>query len=51
VFRIILRINSDYFLQQHQPIGLFNGDRLRFICGKNRIFKYYLDELRIQSVD
>jgi hypothetical protein len=45
-FHIILRMNSDYFLEQHQPADLCNGEVLCFICGKNWIFKYYLDELR-----
>jgi hypothetical protein len=36
VFHTILRINSDYFLKQHQPIDICNGEVLCFLCGAER---------------
>jgi hypothetical protein len=32
-FRMILRLNSDYFPKQHQPVDLCNGEVLCFLCG------------------
>jgi hypothetical protein len=31
VFRMILTINSDYFPNQHYPVGLCSGDVMRFL--------------------
>jgi hypothetical protein len=50
VFHMILTINRDYFLKQHQPVNLCNGNVLCFLCGKEWILKYYLDELWFQRV-
>jgi hypothetical protein len=33
VFRMILTINSDYFLKQLQPVDLCNVEVLCFLCG------------------
>jgi hypothetical protein len=49
-FSMILRVNSDYFLNQRQPADLCNGEALCFLCGTDWILKYYLDELRLQRV-
>jgi hypothetical protein len=49
VFHMILRINSDYFLKQRQPVDLCNGEVLCFLCGTDWILKYYLDELHSPS--
>jgi hypothetical protein len=38
MFRVILRRNSDYFLEQHQPIDRCHGDALCFLWGRNWIF-------------
>lgn len=38
-------MSIDYFPKHHRPVGLCNGDTLCFMWDKNRIFKYYLDEL------
>jgi hypothetical protein len=46
VFRIILGVNSDYFLKHRQPADLCNGEELCFLCGTDWIIKCYLDELR-----
>jgi hypothetical protein len=48
---MILRINSDYFFKQRQPVDLCNGEVLCFLCGTDWILKYYLDELRLQKVN
>jgi hypothetical protein len=50
-FHMILSVNSDYFLKQHQLTVLCNGYGLCFLCGTYWIFKYYLDELRLQRVN
>jgi hypothetical protein len=47
---MILTENSDYFLEQRQPVDLFNGEELCFFCGPDLILKYYLDEHRLQRV-
>jgi hypothetical protein len=47
----ILSVNSDYFLKQHQPVYLCNGEELCFLCGTDWILKYYLDELRLQRAN
>jgi hypothetical protein len=39
---------NDYFLT-HEEADLRNGEVLCFLCGKDWIIKYYLDELRLQS--
>jgi hypothetical protein len=44
-FRIILRINSDYFLKQRQPVDIFKGEVWCFLCGTDRIHIHNLDEL------
>jgi hypothetical protein len=49
-FRMILTVNSDYFLKQRWPVDLCNGEELCFLCGTDWILKYYLDELRLQKV-
>jgi hypothetical protein len=33
MFRMILRENSDYFLEQRKQTDLRNGEVLRFLCG------------------
>jgi hypothetical protein len=43
---MILTLNSDYFLKQHQPVDLCNGEVLRSFWGTDWILKCYLDELR-----
>jgi hypothetical protein len=40
----------DYFLKQHQSNGICNGEVLCFLWVGDGIFKYYLDELRLQRV-
>jgi hypothetical protein len=30
---MILSVNSDYFLKQHQLVDLCNGEALCFLCG------------------
>jgi hypothetical protein len=37
VFHINLRINSDYFHKQRQPVYLCKGELLCFLCGRNWI--------------
>jgi hypothetical protein len=39
---MILTVNSDYFLTQCQPVDLYNGEELCFLCGTDWIPKYYL---------
>jgi hypothetical protein len=41
LFRMFLKINTDYFLKQRQPVNESNGDERCFLCGKDRIFKYF----------
>jgi hypothetical protein len=48
LFRMILIINSDYFLKQRQPVDLCNCEVLCFLWGTDWILKYYLDKLRLQ---
>jgi hypothetical protein len=48
---MILRVNSDYFINQRYPVDLCNGEELCFLCGTDLILKYYLDELRLQRVN
>jgi hypothetical protein len=43
---MILRISVNHFLKQHQPIDLCNGEALCFLCGRNRVIKYDLNEFR-----
>jgi hypothetical protein len=50
VFRMIATINSDYFLKQDLPIDCCCGDELYFPYGTDWIFKYYFDDLRLQTV-
>jgi hypothetical protein len=50
-FHMILRVNSEYFLKQRQPVDLCNGEVWCFLCGTDWILKYYLDELRLQRVN
>jgi hypothetical protein len=45
---MIFRVNSDYFLEQNSRVYLCNGED--FLCGRNWIFKYYLDEHRFQRL-
>jgi hypothetical protein len=49
-FCVILTVNSDYFLKQHQSADLCNGDVCCSLWGTDWIIKYYLDQLRIQMV-
>jgi hypothetical protein len=51
VFRMILSINNDYFLKQHQPVDLWNGEVLCFLSGTDWILKYYFEELLLQRVN
>jgi hypothetical protein len=46
MFCMILTVNSDYFRIQRLPVDLCNGEVLCFLCGKDWIIKYYLDELQ-----
>jgi uncharacterized protein with PQ loop repeat len=39
VFHMIIRINIDYFLKQHQPVNLCNAEVLCFLCGTDSILK------------
>jgi hypothetical protein len=47
---MILSVNRDYFLKQHQSVNLCNGEVLSFLCGTDWILKYYVDELWLQRV-
>jgi hypothetical protein len=47
---MVLTVNSDYFLKQHQPVDLCNGEVCCSLWGTDWNLKYYLDELRLQSV-
>jgi hypothetical protein len=48
---MIFGVNSDYFLKQRWTVvDISNGEVLCFLWGKDWILKYYLDELRLQSV-
>jgi hypothetical protein len=49
-FHTILTVNCDNFLKQHEPVDLCNGEVLCFLCGTDRIIKYYSDELQLQTV-
>jgi hypothetical protein len=40
MFRMILSVNSDYFLNQRWQTDLRNGEVLCFLCGTDRIIKY-----------
>jgi hypothetical protein len=42
MFHIILRINSDYFANEHQLIGLCMQTRRLFFEEETGIFKYFL---------
>jgi hypothetical protein len=44
-FRMIPRINSDYFNKLYWPTDLCNGDASCFLWRKNWILKYYLEEI------
>jgi hypothetical protein len=44
---MILDANNDYFLKQHRPVDLCNGEVLCFLYGTDWILKYYLDQLRL----
>jgi hypothetical protein len=48
---MILILNSYYFLKQHQPVDLCNGEVLCSLWGTDWILKYCLDELRFQRVN
>jgi hypothetical protein len=50
VFRMILSVNRDYFLQQRKPVDIRNGEVWCFLSGTDWILKYYLGELRLQKV-
>jgi hypothetical protein len=43
-----LRLQRDYFLKQHWPVDLCNGEVWCSLWGTDWILKYYLDELRLQ---
>lgn len=45
MFRMTVRINSDYFLKQHYPVGLCNRETVCFLWDTKWIFKHYLHEL------
>jgi hypothetical protein len=45
---MILIVNRDYFLEQHQQIDLGNDEVLCFLWGTDWILKYHLDELRLE---
>jgi hypothetical protein len=47
---MILNVNSDYFLKQHQPVELCNGQVLCFSAVQTEFIKYYLDKLKLQRV-
>jgi hypothetical protein len=47
---MILSVNSDCFLEQHQPVDHCNGEVLCFLSDTDWIFKYYSEELRLQRV-
>jgi hypothetical protein len=47
---MILSINSNYLVKQHQPVDHSNGEELCFLCGTDLITKYYLDDLRFAVV-
>jgi hypothetical protein len=49
-FRMILRINRDYFLNQRSPVDFCNAEELCFLCGTDWILKYYIDELQVQFI-
>lgn len=44
VFHMYLTKKSNYFLNQHYPTGLCNGN-----AGRNWIFMYYLDKLQASN--
>jgi hypothetical protein len=46
-FRVILTVNSCYFLNQLQPVDLCIGEVLFFLCATEGILKYYLHVLRL----
>jgi hypothetical protein len=50
LFRMILKLNSDYFLKQRQPVNESNRDERCFLCGKDRILKYFDSKLCLQRV-
>jgi hypothetical protein len=47
---MIPRINTDCFLKQHYQVDVSDGDALRFLCGRNWLFKEHLDGLRLLRV-
>jgi len=46
-FRMVFRINSDYFFKQHWPAEFCNADVLCFLCGTDWILKYYSQKHRL----
>jgi hypothetical protein len=50
VFRVILSVNSDYFLKQRQPVDLCNGEVLCFLCGTDWILKCYLESFSFKGL-
>jgi hypothetical protein len=46
ISHLSLRISRDEFPEQHWPVDLYNADPERFLSDRNRIFKYYLQEIR-----
>jgi hypothetical protein len=47
---MILGVNNDHFLKQHQPVAHCNSEVWCSLCGTARIIKYYMDEPRLQRV-
>jgi hypothetical protein len=49
-FCMILSLNGDYILEQHQPVDLCNGEVWCSLWGTDNFLKYYKDELRLYRV-
>jgi hypothetical protein len=50
MFRMILTINSDYFLKQDYPSGLCSGEVMCFLWGTDWTVTYYLEGLHVWTM-
>jgi hypothetical protein len=49
MFRMILTINCDYYFKRHYGDGLYIGEAVCFLCGRNGTLKCYLQKCTFQS--
>jgi hypothetical protein len=49
MFREVLATNCDYYLMHHYGDGLYTGEAVCFLCGRNGDLKCYLHKCTFQS--